>query len=121
MLNPSVLNVGVLCLSLLLTACSSNEKREDFAGLAQNELSTVSNIKSSQWHEMNNVATVSHLTDLIADPQLDDLIAKALEANPSLQKIQLTLQASLWSIKSQHGDSLPSVEAGFSGSKNRRK
>jgi NodT family efflux transporter outer membrane factor (OMF) lipoprotein len=117
MLNPSVLNVGVLCLSLLLTACSSNEKRDDFAGLAQNELSTVSNIKSSQWHEMNNVATVSHLTDLIADPQLDDLIAKALEANPSLQKTQLTLQASLWSIKSQHGDSLPSVEAGFSGSK----
>ena len=117
MLNSSLLTVGVLCLSLALTACGSAEKREDYADLAQHELSTVSNINASRWHEMNNVAPVSHLTDLIADPQLDVLIATALEANPSLQKTQLTLQASLWNIRSQHGDSLPSVEAGFSGGK----
>jgi len=117
MLNPSVLNVGILCLSLLLTACSSNEKREDYADLAQNQLNTVSKIKASQWQEMNTVVPASYLTDLIADPQLEILITKALEANPSLKQTQLTLQASLWSIKSQHGDSLPSVEAGFSAGK----
>jgi|TARA_R110000764_G_scaffold8529_1_gene28576 NodT family efflux transporter outer membrane factor (OMF) lipoprotein len=117
MLNPSVLNVGILCLSLLLTACSSNEKREDYADLAQNQLNTVSKIKASQWQEMNKVVPASYLTDLIADPQLEILITKALEANPSLKQTQLTLQASLWSIKSQHGDSLPSVEAGFSADK----
>lgn len=117
MRNPSLSTVGVLCLSLTLVACSSSEKRENYTNLAQQELSAVNDHKSSQWHAMDNVAPVSFLTDLIADPQLENLIAQALEANPSLQKTQLTLQASLWSIKSQHGDSLPSVEAGFSGSK----
>lgn len=117
MRNPSLSTVGVLCLSLTLVACSSSEKRENYTNLVQQELSAVNDNKSSQWHAMDNVAPVSFLTDLIADPQLETLIAQALEANPSLQKTQLTLQASLWSIKSQHGDSLPSVEAGFSGSK----
>jgi NodT family efflux transporter outer membrane factor (OMF) lipoprotein len=117
MRNPSLSTVGVLCLSLTLVACSSSEKRENYTDLAQQELSAVNDNKSSQWHAMDNVAPVSFLTDLISDPQLETLIAKALEANPSLQKSQLKLHASLWSIKSQHGDSLPSVEAGFSGSK----
>ncbi|ETI62297.1 TolC family protein [Marinomonas profundimaris] len=117
MRNPSLLTVGVLCLSVTLAACSSSEKRENYANLAQQELSAIGDNKSSQWYKIDNVAAVSFLTDLIADPQLEDLITQALEANPSLQKTQLTLQASLWSIKSQHGDSLPSVEAGFSGSK----
>jgi len=117
MLNQSLLTLGVLCLSLTLAACSSTDKRKDYADLAQNQLNTVSNIKASQWREMDNGAPASDLTDLITDSQLETLITQALEANPSLQKTQLTLQASLWSIKSQHGDSLPSVEAEFSGSK----
>ncbi|RBP85590.1 TolC family protein [Marinomonas rhizomae] len=117
MLNRSFVNLGVLCFSLILAACSSTEKRKDYAELAQQELDTTSEIKTSQWQTMDNVAPASYLTDLIKDEQLDDLITKALEANPSLQKTQLTLKASLWSLKSQQGDSLPSIEAGFSGSK----
>ena len=108
---------NIFCLTLILSACSSSATRENYADLAQNEFDTMSNKKASQWQELNDAAPVHFLTDLIQDPQLDTLIKQALDANPSLQKTQLTLQASLWEIKSQHGDSLPSVEAGFSADK----
>jgi NodT family efflux transporter outer membrane factor (OMF) lipoprotein len=101
----------------MLVACSSSETRKNHTNLAQDELDIVSNKKNAQWHELDNIAPVSYLTDLIQDPKLDSLIKRALEANPSLKKTQLTLQASLWSIKSQKGESLPSVEAGFSAGK----
>ncbi|MBU1468584.1 MAG: TolC family protein, partial [Gammaproteobacteria bacterium] len=117
MLNRPFLNIGLLCLSLVLAACSNTEKRKDYAELAQQELDSTSKTKTSQWQTMDNVVPASYLTDLIQDEQLNSLITQALEANPSLQKTQLTLQASLWSLKSQQGDSLPSVEAGFSGNK----
>ncbi|MGO3740442.1 MAG: TolC family protein [Marinomonas foliarum] len=117
MLKRSFLNITILSLSLVLAACSSSQQREDYADRAQQELDSVSESTSSQWQSMDDVAPISYLTDLITDTQLDDLIGKALKANPSLQKTQLTLQASLWSINSQQGNSLPSVEAGFSGNK----
>lgn len=117
MLKRSFLNITILSLSLVLAACSSSQKREDYADRAQQELDSVSESTNSQWQSMDDVAPSSYLTDLITDKQLDDLIQKALEANPSLQKTQLTLQASLWSIRSQQGNSLPSVEAGFSGNR----
>lgn len=117
MLKRSFLNLTVLSLSLLLVACSSPQPREDYTDKAKQELDSVSESTNSQWQSMDDVAPTSYLTDLIKDQQLNKLIFKALEANPSLQKTQLTLQASLWNIKSQHGGSLPSVEAGFSGNK----
>lgn len=117
MLKRSFLNITILSLSLVLAACSSSQKREDYADRAQQELDSVSESTNSQWQSMDDVAPSSYLTDLITDKQLDDLIQKALEANPSLQKTQLTLQASLWGIRSQQGNSLPSVEAGFSGNR----
>jgi len=117
MINKPLRNVGLFCLSLVLAACSSTEKRENYADLAQNEFNTISEKKSAQWNDLDKVAPVSYLTDLIQDAQLNVLIQQALEANPSLKQTQLTLQASLWSIKDQHGDSLPTVEAGFSADK----
>ncbi|MGJ8646424.1 MAG: TolC family protein [Marinomonas colpomeniae] len=117
MINRPLKVTGAVLLSLMLVACSSSETRKNYADLAQDELDIVSNKKDAQWHELDNIAPVSYLTDLIQDPQLDSLIKRALEANPSLKKTQLTLQASLWSIKSQKGESLPNVEAGFSAGK----
>jgi NodT family efflux transporter outer membrane factor (OMF) lipoprotein len=117
MINGPLRNTGVLFLSLVLVACSSSEKRQDYADLAQNEFNTISEKKSAQWNDLDKVAPVSYLTDLIQDAQLNVLIQQALEANPSLKQTQLTLQASLWSIKDLHGDSLPTVEAGFSADK----
>lgn len=120
MMNRPLRNTGVFCLGLLLAACSSmgsnSANRQNYTELAQDELDTVSEQKSDQWQDLDKVAPVTYLTDLIQDPQLNILIQQALQANPSLQQTQLTLQASLWDIKSQHGDSLPSVEAGFAAS-----
>ncbi|PYF83473.1 NodT family efflux transporter outer membrane factor (OMF) lipoprotein [Marinomonas alcarazii] len=117
MLKRSFLTITILSLSLILAACSSSQQREDYADKAQQELDSVSESTSSQWQSMDDVAPTSYLTDLIKDEQLDELIHKALAANPSLQKTQLTLKASLWSLSSQQGNSLPSVEAGLSGNK----
>lgn len=104
-------------MSFMLVACSSSEKREDYASLATTELEASSSEKALQWQQLEEADSISYLNDLIQDERLDALIDNALKANPSLQKTQLTLQASLWGIKSQHGDTLPSVEAGLSSSK----
>lgn len=117
MINKPLRNVGLFCLSLMLAACSSTETRKNYADLAQDEFNTLNDKKASQWNDMDNIKSANYLTDLIQDPQLDTLIKQALLANPSLQKTQLTLQASLWNIKSQHGGNLPSIEAGFSAGK----
>lgn len=118
MITRSCLNViGLLYLSMALVACSHTQTRENYANLAQEDLDAVGESKSSQWQTMDQIAPASYLTDLIQDPQLEALIQQALQANPSLQKTQLTLQASLWSLKSQQGESLPSVEAGLSGNR----
>ncbi|MBJ7537416.1 efflux transporter outer membrane subunit [Marinomonas transparens] len=104
-------NIGLLCFSLVLTACASTENREKFANLAQQELNRVSSEKATQWKQLDQVAPASYLTDLLQDPQLDKLIKQALIANPNLQSTLLTLQTSVWELKSTHGDSLPSVNA----------
>jgi multidrug efflux system outer membrane protein len=109
--------LGLLFVGLTLTACSSNDHRENFAELAQQELDTVSNEKVSQWDTLDIVAPASHLTDLIQDPVLDELIQQALKANPNLQSTLLTLQSSLWELKSTQGSQLPSVDASVSSKK----
>lgn len=109
--------LGLLFVGLTLAACSSNEHRENFAELAQQELDTVSNEKVSQWDTLDIVAPASHLTDLIQDPVLDELIQQALKANPNLQSTLLTLQSSLWELKSTQGSQLPSVDASVSSKK----
>lgn len=116
MINPSFLHTSLLCLSLTLVACSSSQNRENFASLATSDLEAVSDYQSTQKNAVASLTSTRYLTDLINDPQLDELIEQALQANPNLQKMQLTLQASLWGLRSQEARSLPSVEAGFSGS-----
>ncbi|MFQ3186965.1 MAG: multidrug efflux system outer membrane protein [Marinomonas primoryensis] len=117
MQNRPLRCLGLLFVGLTLAACSSNEYRENFAELAQQELDTVSNEKVSQWDTLDIVVPASHLTDLIQDPVLDELIQQALKANPNLQSTLLTLQSSLWELKSTQGSQLPSVDTSVSSKK----
>ncbi|MCV2402561.1 TolC family protein [Marinomonas sp. C2222] len=110
-------HVGALCISLALSACSTTEKQQDYSPLVEDELQLIDKDKASNWQSLDNATSANYLTDLIQDAQLDSLIQQALEANPNLQKTKHTLQASLISLRSQYGDSLPVVEAGFSGDK----
>lgn len=117
MINPSFLHTSLLCLSLTLVACSSTQEREDFASLAASDLEAISEYQSTQKNVEASLSDTRYLTDLINDPQLNELIEQALQANPNLQKMQLTLQASLWGLRSREARSLPNVEAGLSGNK----
>lgn len=108
---------GWLCLSLSLGACSSDMNRTDFAEKAQQESNDLIDKKDAQWRQLNEVAPLSYLTDLIQDSQLELFIQQGLAANPDLQKTLLTLKASAWQLKSTHGDRLPSIDAGFSRNK----
>lgn len=117
MINKTLWHWGCLCLSLSLTACSSDMQRGKIADKAQKESAALIDKKETQWRQLNEVAPISYLTDLIQDAQLDRLIQQALTANPDLQKTLLTLKASTWQLKSIHGDRLPSLDAGFSRNK----
>lgn len=117
MQNRPLRYLGLLFLSLSLAACSATDSREDFANLAKQELDKVSNEKVSQWDTLDTVLPASHLTDLIQDPELNKLIQQALKANPNLQSTLITLQSSLWELKSTQGDQLPTVDASVSSKK----
>lgn len=117
MQNRPLRYLGLLFLSLSLAACSATDSREDFANLAKQELDKVSNEKVSQWDTLDTVLPASHLTDLIQDPELNKLIQQALKANPNLQSTLLTLQSSLWELKSTQGDQLPTLDASVSSKK----
>ncbi|MEO9655477.1 TolC family protein [Marinomonas sp.] len=113
----AIRKLGLLCSCLILAACSSSQSRDNYTELAQQEFDNITENKPYLWEELDQVAEVSYLTDLINDPLLEQLIQQALSSNPSLQKTLLTLQASLWEIKSEHGEQLPTAEAGFSAGK----
>ncbi|UTW00739.1 TolC family protein [Marinomonas rhizomae] len=117
MQNRPLRYLGLFFLCLSLAACSATESRKNFANLAKQELNKVSSEKVSQWDTLDTVAPASHLTDLIQDPVLDELIQQALTANPNLQSTLLTLQSSLWELKSTQGNQLPTVDASVSSKK----
>lgn len=119
MQNRPLRYLGLLFVVLTLAACSSNEPRKHFASLAQQELDAISNKKTSQWDALDTVAPASYLTDLIQDPVLDELIKTALESNPNIQSTLLTLQSSLWELKSTQSSQLPSVDASVSSKKSK--
>jgi outer membrane protein, multidrug efflux system len=119
MQNRPLRYLGLLFVVLTLAACSSNEHRKHFASLAQQELDAISNKKTSQWDALDTVAPASYLTDLIQDPVLDELIKTALESNLNIQSTLLTLQSSLWELKSTQSSQLPSVDASVSSKKSK--
>lgn len=119
MQNRPLRYLGLLFVVLTLAACSSNEPRKHFASLAQQELDAISNKKTSQWDALDTMAPASYLTDLIQDPVLDELIKTALESNPNIQSTLLTLQSSLWELKSTQSSQLPSVDASVSSKKSK--
>lgn len=119
MQNRPLRYLGLLFVVLTLAACSSNEPRKHFASLAQQELDAISNKKTPQWDALDTVAPASYLTDLIQDPVLDELIKTALESNPNIQSTLLTLQSSLWELKSTQSSQLPSVDASVSSKKSK--
>lgn len=99
---------------LWLVGCASAPQQPDFAAQVQQELTTV-----ADWQALDQAEPVTYLNDLIASPQVDELVEKALSANPSLQQTLLTLQIRQQERDATQGARLPSVDAGFSAGKSK--
>ncbi|TDO99848.1 TolC family protein [Marinomonas balearica] len=111
MKKKALQKASLLCTSITLLACSNMDNRTDFTKMAQHDLNIIAERKSLDWRQLDDIGSTNYLTDLIQDRELDALIDLALNENPSLQKTALTLKASLWQLKSVHGEQLPSVVA----------
>ncbi|MBY5931010.1 TolC family protein [Halomonas denitrificans] len=68
------------------------------------------------WSAAVGGSDVGSLNDLIASDALDQLVEKALQANPGLQQTLLTLRIRQTQLRQTGADRLPEVEAGFSAS-----
>lgn len=100
--------VLAVCLATLLSSCSVLPQ----GGYA--ELAVKERQLAPAWLEQEDARQVTSLKELISAPQLDTLIAEALEANPSLQQSALTLKILHAQYRQATADRLPSVEYGIS-------
>lgn len=97
-----------------LGGCATAPQKTDLATQAQSETEKV-----AAWQALSQAEPVTYLNELIADPQLDNLVAQALTANPSLQQSLLTLQIREQERRSAQGARLPEADAGISASKSK--
>ncbi|MBU1233044.1 MAG: TolC family protein [Proteobacteria bacterium] len=76
---------------------------------------TLQDIKEvSEWQLPDGARSITFLNQLISSPQLDELLAESLSANPGLQQALLTLRI----VQAEHqqvtAERLPQADAGFS-------
>lgn len=99
-------------LLLGLTGCSAIDNH-DFEQLAE-----ASKADHSIWeYQQSNATQINQITDLIAIPELTQLINQAVEQNPSLQQTALALKIAYAQRGVTASEAIPQLSAGFSGSK----
>ena len=107
-MTRSYLSPLLLCLPLLLSACATAPRVDDYQAQRNDELQQL-----PAWSEQTQGSNLSALNQLIDNSKLDQLIATALANNPSLQQTLLTLQIRQAEQRRTHGGRLPAVQAGF--------
>ncbi len=104
---------AALCLSsVILAGCATSPNNSSVADQAQQDISAITN-----WSAATTQADSVNLTDLIGSDRLTSLIARALDANPSLQQTLLTLKISQMERRQTGADRLPDLDAGLTASK----
>ncbi|WP_413702422.1 TolC family protein [Psychromonas sp. KJ10-10] len=68
-------------------------------------------------YQQTNATQINQITDLIAIPELTQLINQAVEQNPSLQQTALALKIAYAQRGVTASEAIPQLSAGFSGSK----
>lgn len=106
------LSIVAVTLALSLSGCAS-QYTGDYSQQAQKQTNSVSAWQGS----LDGAQSVSSLTQLVNSPQLNGLIAAAMTRNPGLQQQLIALQTAKVAKRSANAERLPSVDAGFSGSR----
>ncbi|QIZ75615.1 TolC family protein [Ferrimonas lipolytica] len=102
---------AVALILLLLSGCQS------FSADDHREAIEQAQAQLPAWQSQNDSAqTATELSQLLSDPQLDQLIAASQAANPSLQQTLLSLQIAYAQQQLTRGDRLPSVDLGLATS-----
>lgn len=109
---------AICLLSLGLVGCA-NTTRHDYSAdtdtlLEANQLSSESQFL---FHDESSSRSSIELSSLMSDPALTELIDRALQGNPNVTKTALSIEASLWNIKSLQGQRLPEASSSLSTNK----
>lgn len=88
-----------------LTGCSLGNNNHHFQTIAQNELTKISSWQNQQ--EKSQEAT--QLTELINIPQLTQLIQQAIQNNPDLQQVSMTLKMAYAQRGLANSDRIPHI------------
>ncbi|WP_435235160.1 TolC family protein [Psychromonas sp. PT13] len=102
----------VTVLALVVSGCSSFSEN-NFQDRAKESLSQEVNWNVEQVDAVN----ATKLTDLMNIPELNELIAQALENNPSVQQTLMALKIIYADRTATNSDRIPQLTAGFSGDK----
>jgi len=110
---PSYLKPLSLTLLLAFTAGCSSKQSMDYTSAADEALTA-----TTQWdYSQAKGEQPSYLNDLIQEPKLDELITLALKNNPGLQQTSLALKIAYAQGNISSAARLPTLNAGFSSSR----
>lgn len=101
----------ILFIMLALSSCSM-AKHTDYAELVAQDRGLV-----AEWKQQEDAQQTTSLNQLIASPELNDLITEALMANPDLQQIMLSLKIIQAQRHQAIADRLPEASYNLSGEK----
>ncbi|MDX2463347.1 MAG: TolC family protein [Porticoccus sp.] len=101
----------IFLIILLLNSCSI-APQTDYAALVKQDHDLVRN-----WEQQKTAQQTTSLNQLINSPELNNLIAEALAANPTLQQTMLSLKIIQAQYRQAKGDRLPEASYDVSGEK----
>ena len=85
-------SVGFASVMLLLTACQSLQESNQGVRMANQAAAKAARSENRTWQAPSLQGEATELSELIQDGGLDRLITQAIQANPDLQQVLLTLK-----------------------------
>ncbi|WP_292362980.1 TolC family protein [Methylophaga sp. UBA1464] len=94
---------------LMLSACSITPEQPDYV-----ELISVEQQRVNEWQNLSQQTHVAYLNDLVDSDMFDELLKIAMQSNPDLQQMLLTLQIRQSQRIQASGEKRPFISAGAS-------
>ena len=93
----------------MLSACSITPEQPDYV-----ELISVEQQRVNEWQNLSQQTHVAYLNDLVDSDMFDELLKIAMQSNPDLQQMLLTLQIRQSQRIQASGEKRPFISAGAS-------